>query len=68
VRDIDEVRRRLADPAQREAVEAMDQARWGGGDGVAARDLLRRVFAKGPQWVPAGPPAPTPLPPLYPQR
>jgi hypothetical protein len=49
-RDLDEVRERLDDPQQRQAVDALQRARWGGGDGVAARDLLRRAFASGPRW------------------
>jgi hypothetical protein len=68
VRDIDGVRRRLADPDQRRAVEAMEQARWGGGDGPAARELLRRAFDRGPRWVSTRPPEPGPLAPLYPER
>ncbi|HSM11970.1 MAG TPA: protein BatD, partial [Lysobacter sp.] len=64
--DLDEVRARLDDPAQRDALDAMQRARWGDGDGVAARAQLRTAFARGPRWrsVPAAKPAP--LPPLYP--
>ena len=65
-RDLDEVRARLDDPAQREAVDALQQARWGGGDGVAARAQLRGAFARGPHWRDAVAPARPPLPPLYP--
>lgn len=64
---IDELLTRLADPRQRQAVEAMERARWGGGDGAAARSLLRSAFAPGPHWRIAEPPSPSPLPPLYPQ-
>ena len=63
----DELLARLADPRQRQAVEAMERARWGGGDGAAARGLLRSAFAQGPRWRTAESPAPSPLPPLYPQ-
>lgn len=66
-RDLDEVLARLGDPAQREAVEALQRARWGGGDGVAARNLLRRAFAEGPRWRQAATEVPSPLPPLYPR-
>ena len=61
-----QVLERLADPAQREAVEAMERARWAGGDGVAARAQLREAFARGPRWHEAPPPETGPLPPLYP--
>ena len=70
-KDVDELTTRLDDPAQRQAVEAMQRARWADGDGVAARSLLRRAFADGPRWrVGPVPPAegPEPLPPLYPPR
>lgn len=64
---IDELLTRLADPRQRQAIEAMERARWGGGDGAAARGLLRSAFAQGPRWRTAESPSPSPLPPLYPQ-
>lgn len=64
--DDDELVERLADPAQREAVQALRRARWGGGDGVAARNRLRAAFAQGPQWRQAAAPPPSPLAPLYP--
>ncbi|MGV8940511.1 MAG: BatD family protein [Lysobacter sp.] len=66
---IDEVRMRLADPAQFAAVEAMQRARWGGGDGVVARTMMRGAFARGPHWRESLTPssATSPLPPLYPQ-
>jgi hypothetical protein len=66
VASVDELRGRLADPAQRAAVDALQAARWGGGDGTAARAALRAAFARGPRWTePTRAPAP-PLPPLYP--
>lgn len=65
-RDLDEVRERLDDPRQRQAVDALQRARWGGGDGVAAREMLRRAFASGPRWRTEGSVEASPLPPLYP--
>lgn len=64
--DLDAVRDALADERQRAAVDALQEARWGAGDGVAARALLREAFARGPRWrqVPRdGEPL---LAPLYP--
>lgn len=66
--DDDELVERLADPAQREAVQALRRARWGAGDGVAARAQLRQAFAQGPSWHEVEQTAPSPLPPLYPPR
>jgi len=66
-RDLDEVRRRLADADQREAVDELQRARWGAGSAVTAREALRRAFAKGPTWRQQAVAAATsPLPPLYP--
>ena len=67
-RGIDEVIDRLDDPQQRAALATMQRARWGGGDGVAARVALRAAFARGPRWHKVEAPAASPLPPLYPQR
>ena len=67
-RDLDEVIDRLDDPQQRAALATMQRARWGGGDGVAARVALRAAFARGPRWHKVEAPAASPLPPLYPQR
>lgn len=69
-RDIDEVIERLADPLQRDALAMMQRARWGGGDGPAARSALRSAFARGPRWsdVASPPGAAASLPPLYPRR
>ncbi|QQP95739.1 BatD family protein [Lysobacter enzymogenes] len=64
--DDDELVERLADPAQRDAVQALRRARWGGGDGVAARNRLRAAFAQGPQWRQGAAQSASPLPPLYP--
>ena len=58
----------IADPAQREAVEAMEQARWGQGDPGAAREMARNAFARGPRWQPvATATTDEALPPLYPR-
>jgi hypothetical protein len=65
-RDIEDVRSRLADAAQREAIDALQRARWGGGDGAIARQHLRQAFATGPNWQKETAPAPELLPPLYP--
>lgn len=64
--DLEEVLARLSDPDQRAAVEALQRARWGGGDGVAARQQLRKAFASGARWHERSVDAPSPLPPLYP--
>jgi len=65
--DLDEVRARLADADQREAVDELQRARWGAGSAVTAREALRRAFAKGPTWREQSAPAhASPLPPLYP--
>lgn len=65
--DIDELLGRLDDPGQRDAILALQRARWGNGDGARARQLLRSAFAKGPRWRPE-PASPTSLlPPLYPE-
>jgi hypothetical protein len=65
---IDELLARLDDPRQRQAIEAMERARWGGGDGVAARGLLRAAFAQGPRWRATAAEPSSPLPPLYPRE
>jgi hypothetical protein len=64
--DLDAVRARLADARQQTAVDGLQRARWGGGDGTRAREALRTAFGKGPRWrePPAAPREP--LPPLYP--
>ena len=66
VGDVDTLLPRLPDPRQRDAVVALQQARWGGGDGVAARAALRAAFRQGPRWRTDDTPAAEPLPPLYP--
>ena len=65
--DLDAVIAALDDNAQRDAVGALQRARWGDGDGTAARAQLRRAFASGIRWRAAVPTAKaSPLPPLYP--
>lgn len=64
---LDALRARLAEPAQQAAVEALQRALWGGGDGPAARAALRTAFAAGARWAPPAAAAERgPLPPLYP--
>jgi hypothetical protein len=64
--DLDALRQALDDPRQRAAVDALQRARWGDGDGTAARALLRESFARGPCWRKPGAEAEPLLPPLYP--
>lgn len=64
--DLDDVRQRLDDADQRDALDTMQRARWGGGDGVAARSQLRSAFKRGPVWRRPAESGPRPLPPLYP--
>lgn len=67
VRELDEVVARLASAPQREAIAAMQRARWAGeGDVVQARQRLREAFRQGPQWRGAPVARPPELPPLYP--
>jgi hypothetical protein len=66
VQELDALLARLDDPAQRNALEALQRARWGGGDGPAAREQLRRAFAHGPKWRTVASVPFSPLPPLYP--
>ena len=69
VERIEQVIARLGDPAQREVLQALQQARWGGqGDPAALRARLRAVFRDGPHWSAATGTAETGLAPLYPSR
>ena len=63
---VDELLLRLDDPMQRDAIEALQRARWGQGDGAHARRQLRAAFAKGPAWRPEVAATTSLLPPLYP--
>jgi len=64
---LDALRPLLGEPRQVAAIDLLQRARWGGGDGVVARSALRDAFKSGPKWK-AQPKAasPDPLPPLYP--
>lgn len=66
--DLDTVLAQLADPDQRQALRALQAARWSAasGDTGQARQALRRVFHDGPHWQAAAAPTNTALPPLYP--
>jgi hypothetical protein len=66
VPDLDAVHAALSDASQQAAVDALQRARWGGGDGMAAREMLRRAFRAGPRLRAAPTLAREPLPPLYP--
>lgn len=67
--DLDAVRARLADPAQRAAIDALQRARWGDGDTEFTLAALRAAFASGPRWrTPAIASVPVLLPPLYPEQ
>lgn len=63
---VDELRTRLDDPAQHEALAQLERARWADGDGVAARKALRDAFQQGPRWRRPAKATDEPLPPLYP--
>jgi len=65
--DLDAVRARLDDDAQRDAVERLQAARWGDGDPVSALATLRRAFAKGARWSTPSTKPVSLLPPLYPE-
>lgn len=66
--DLDDVRARLDDSAQRDAVDALQRARWGDGDAAAARAELRAAFKAGARWRAQAGTAEPLLPPLYPDR
>jgi hypothetical protein len=68
VSDLDALKLRLADARQRDAVDALQRARWGDGDGTVARAALRAAFRHGPQWREPVVAQASPLPPLYPER
>ncbi len=64
---LDAVLQKLDDPAQRDALQRMQRARWGGeGDVSAARAQLREVFKAGPRWRKTAVVEKSPLDPLYP--
>jgi hypothetical protein len=67
--DLDAVRARLADPAQRAAVDALQRARWGDSDTGPTLASVRAAFASGPRWrTPTARADTVLLPPLYPER
>lgn len=68
VRGLEALLAHLADATQRDALLAMQSARWSsaGGDVAQARQALRRAFHDGPHWRPHPKQANTDLPPLYP--
>lgn len=68
VDSLDAVLAALADPAQRQALERMQRARWAGeGDVSQARAQLREVFRQGPRWHAVAMAEKPLLDPLYPQ-
>lgn len=69
VERIEQVIDRLADPGQRQVLQDLQQARWGGqGDLASLRARLREAFRDGPHWSAAAGTADTGLAPLYPPR
>ncbi len=64
--DLDALQARLADAAQRDAVQTLQRARWGEGDAAAARGVVREAFKRGPRWRKTEVVVEEPLPPLYP--
>jgi len=65
--DLDAVIARLESVPQREAIAAMQRARWAGeGDVSQARQRLREAFRSAPQWRPRESKRSAELPPLYP--
>jgi len=67
VAELDEVVARLESASQRDAITAMQRARWAGeGDVAQARQRLREAFRNGPQWRAVAPRHASELPPLYP--
>jgi hypothetical protein len=60
---------RLDDAAQRDALQALQRARWGRGDLDGALQAVRGAFASGPRWRRSrSAHGDDPLPPLYPER
>lgn len=68
LRGLDDVLAALADADQRQALQAMQVARWSrnGGGVAAARQALRRAFHDGPHWRQVASTDQTGLAPLYP--
>ncbi|WP_425508709.1 BatD family protein [Stenotrophomonas oahuensis] len=68
LRGLDDVLAALAEPDQRQALQAMQAARWSrdGGGVAVARQALRRAFHDGPHWRHVASTDHTRLAPLYP--
>ncbi|CAA9330707.1 MAG: Aerotolerance protein BatD [uncultured Lysobacter sp.] len=64
--DLADLASRADDPLRREAIEALQNARWGGGDSADARGKLRAAFSRPAMSARSPRAAPGPLPPLYP--
>lgn len=65
---LDAVQQALTDPAQAQAVFALQRALYGGGAGATSLDALRKAFATPPRFQAARIDTSDPLPPLYPPR
>ncbi|NYZ61588.1 BatD family protein [Luteimonas deserti] len=66
--DLDTLQRSVADPVQREALQAWQHARWGGGDLGEARARLHSAFRRGVRREARTRPRAEDLDPLYPHR
>lgn len=66
VKDLDALRRLLADPAQIHALDLLQAARWGGGTSEAALEQLRIALRDGIRWKPPQERRRPLLQPLYP--
>lgn len=64
--DIDALRARLGDGAQRDALDLLQRARWSDADPRVAREALRKAFAKGVRSATADRAPREVLAPLYP--
>jgi hypothetical protein len=64
---LDAVSARLEAGPQREAVQQLQAARWGGGNTQAALAALRSAFNTGPRWCKPKQQEDSLLPPLYPE-
>lgn len=67
--DLDALARMLASGPQRDAIAALQRARWGRDEGAAAgaRAAVRAAFAGGPDWLEVAVDGDDVLPPLYPR-
>ena len=65
--DLDRLHSVLDDASQRDAVRALQAARWGGGDAGAALSALRAAFRRGARLRTASAISKPLLPPLYPE-